>query len=69
MSEIKRIRTIKSAYEEIKALDSNTAITEWAIRAAVSGGAIPSRMVGTKYVVNLDTVIDYFGMGDSHECA
>ena len=68
MSENIKVRTIKAAYEEIKAMDPGTAITEWAIRTAVTGGYIPSRMVGNKYVVNLKSVFDYFGMGNSHEC-
>lgn len=57
---ITRLRTMKTAYEEIKKMDPGTAITEWAIRRAVTEGYIPSRRVGNKYVFNLDTLIDYF---------
>ena len=41
-------------------MDPGTAITEWAIKRAVTEGYIPSRRVGKKYVFNLDTLIDYF---------
>ena len=68
MSEIK-LRTIKSAYAEIKSMDPNTALTEWAVRQVVISGLIPSRRAGTKYLVNLSSVLDYFGAGDSNDCA
>ena len=57
---ITRLRTMKTAYEEIKKMDPGTAITEWAIRRAVTEGYIPSRRVGNKYVFDLDSLIDYF---------
>ena len=57
---ISKLRTMKTAYEEIIKMDPGTAITEWAIRKAVTEGYIPSRRVGNKYVFNLDTLLDYF---------
>lgn len=61
---MKRIRTIQGCYDEIKAQDSNTAITLRAIRRAVSEGDIPSRRIGSgkgwKYLVDLDEVVTYF---------
>lgn len=61
---MKRIRTIQSAYEEIKAADPNTGITLSAIRRAVSAGEIPSRRIGSrggyKYMVDLALVEAYF---------
>ena len=57
---ISKLRTMKTAYEEIIKIDPGTAITEWAIRKAVTEGYIPSRRVGNKYVFNLDTLLDYF---------
>lgn len=61
---MKRIRTIQGCYEEIKAADTNTAITLRAIRRAVSEGDIPSRRIGSgkgwKYLIDLDEVISYF---------
>ncbi|MCR4669179.1 MAG: hypothetical protein K5774_07420 [Clostridia bacterium] len=55
-----KVRTIETAYKEIKEIDPKTAITKWAIRQAVSGGCVPSRRVGNKYLVSLDTLLDYF---------
>ncbi len=57
---ISKLRTMKTAYEEIIKMDPGTAITEWAIRKAVTEGYIPSRRVGNKYVFNLDALLDYF---------
>ena len=61
---MKRIRTIKGCYDEIKSQDVNTAITLRAIRRAVSEGDIPSRRIGSgkgwKYLVDLDEVVSYF---------
>ena len=61
---MKRIRTITSAYNEIKADDPGTGITLRAIRRAVSDGDIPSRRIGAgkgwKYLVDLDEVVTYF---------
>ena len=59
-NKISRMRTMETAYKEIKEMDPWTAITRWAIRRAVSEGYVPSRRVGNKYVFNLDTLLDYF---------
>lgn len=55
-----KFRTIESAYNEIKEMDPNTAITKWAIRTVVAEGYVPSRRVGNKYIFNLDSLLDYF---------
>jgi hypothetical protein len=54
------MRTIKSAYTEIKQIDPNTAITEWAIRKAVTEGYVPSHMVGNKYLFSIERLLQYF---------
>ena len=54
-----RIRTIQSAYEEIKAVDPNTAVTEYRIRQLVIDGKIPSTRSGTKYLLDLDKLQSY----------
>ena len=53
---------METAYQEIKEMDPDTAITKWSIRRAVTEGYIPSRRVGNKYVFNLDTLLDYFNV-------
>ena len=55
-----RLRTIDSAYDEIKALDPNTAITKHYIRQLVTEGHISSKKAGAKYLFNLDTLLEYF---------
>lgn len=62
MTENIKMRTMETAYQAIKEMDPDTAITRWAIRQAVSGGYIPSRRVGNKYLFNLDTLLDYFNV-------
>lgn len=54
-----RMRTVKEAYQEIKELDSNTAITPYRIRQLVKTGAVPSVEAGKKRLVNLDMLLDY----------
>lgn len=62
MTEMIKMRTMETAYQAIKEMDPDTAITRWAIRQAVSGGYIPSKRVGKKYIFNLDTLLDYFNV-------
>ena len=54
-----RMRTIKQTIQELKAMDSETAFTETALRRAISSGAIPHLRAGNKILVNLDTVERY----------
>lgn len=51
-----RMRTIKQTIQELKAMDSETAFTETALRRAISSGAIPHLRAGNKILVNLDSV-------------
>lgn len=55
-----RLRTIDAAFEELKALDPNTAITKYRVRQLIITGEIPSRKVGTKYLFNLEDLLNYF---------
>ena len=56
---IPRMRTIKEAMQELRALDSHTAITEYHIRQLAVSGVIPRVQAGKKYLINLDTLIEY----------
>lgn len=56
---IPRMRTISEAAQEIKALDPRTAITEYHIRQLAVSGVIPRVKAGKKYLINLDTLIEY----------
>jgi hypothetical protein len=57
-----KFRTVKTAYEEIKRIDPDTAISKYAIQQAVYGGYVPAKMVGTKHVFNLNDLLDYFNV-------
>lgn len=52
-----RMRTIPQAYEELKRIDPNTAITLRAIRRMVNDGLIPYFTVGTKILINFDLLL------------
>lgn len=53
------IRTIKGALEEIKARDPKSDITMYAIRQIVKEGKIPYIRSGKKYLINVETLLDY----------
>lgn len=55
-----KMRTIEGAYKEIKELDPDTAITKYRIRKTVTGGYVPSRKAGNKYLVNVAKLLAYF---------
>lgn len=54
-----RFRTIEKAYEEIRQADTNTCLTKYRIRQLVVDGMIPSRKLGTKYIIDLDRLMAY----------
>ena len=55
-----RVRTIDAAFAEIKRLDPDTAISRTGLRRLVVSRRIRSFRVGNKYLVDLDTVEEYF---------
>lgn len=61
-----RIRTINQAYNLIKFNDPESAITEHLIRQLVIKGEIPSFKSGTKYLVDVDVILNhiYYMTGD-----
>jgi hypothetical protein len=56
-----RIRTIKEAYDMIKALDPGSSLSYFSFRKIVLSGAIPHFMNGNKYLLNYEDVETYFG--------
>lgn len=58
-----RMRTIRETAAYFKRLDPDTAITECAIRRMVRNGKLPYAKAGTKYLVSLDVVSNYFLKG------
>lgn len=56
---IPRMRTIREAAAELKALDSHTAVTEYHIRQLALSGVIPRVKAGRKLLINFDTLLEY----------
>ena len=53
-----RMRTIAQAAVWLREIDPDTAFTKTALRRLVVSGQLPSVRVGTKYLLNLDTIED-----------
>ena len=56
-----KYRTIQQAFECIKALDADTAITYHALRQLAVSAQIPSMRIGKKYVIDLDVLAAFMG--------
>lgn len=65
---MKKMRTINEAAAFMRQTDPGTAITKTALRRLVTSGQIPSVRVGTKYLVDLET-LDAFLAGSACEPA
>ena len=57
---IPRMRTVHEAAQEMKKLDPSTAVTEYHIRRLVLDGVLPRIKAGKKYLMNLDSLLEYF---------
>lgn len=55
-----QVRTINQIARILREEDPNTAITEKTLRRAVRDGQLPHRKVGTRTLLNLDTVRKYY---------
>ena len=62
-----KYRTIQQAYECIKALDAETAITLHALRQLVVSRQIPSVRVGKKYLIDMDVLSGFFSASLSQD--
>ena len=58
-NKIPRMHTVHEAAQEMKRLDANTAVTEYHIRRLVLDGVLPKIKAGKKYLINLDSLLDY----------
>ena len=56
---IKRYRTIRQCYEEIKRYDKDSAVSEWLIRSLCKKNIIEYRTSGNKSLVNFDSLLNY----------
>lgn len=59
-----RMRTAQGVMDTIKAEDPDTAITMRYIRRLINSGKIPVVNVGTKKLIDVDAVLEYFATGD-----
>lgn len=62
-SKIPRFRTAKQCIETIRAIDPDTAISEWYIRQLVASGTIMSYGTGNKHLINLDSLLEFLNRG------
>lgn len=61
---ISKMKTVKQCFEEIKKLDTDTAITQWFIRCLCKDNKVKHFMTGTKILVNFDDLINYLNNGN-----
>lgn len=59
MAELKKLRTTDQAFEEIKKMDPQSAITRCFIRKAIMGGDLPFIQTGCKRLIDLDDLIEF----------
>lgn len=55
-----RMRSIRETAKMFKEMDPNTEITECTIRKMVDQGTIPVFKTGTKYLINVDSLLEMF---------
>ena len=56
-----RMRSIRDTARLFKEMDPDTEITECTLRKMIAQGSIPAFKTGTKYLVNVDLLLDMFG--------
>lgn len=57
---MRRMRTIHETIKEIKAMDEKTSITENSIRNLCKAGKVKCILIGNRYLLDLDDLINYF---------
>lgn len=57
--EAPRMRTINEAMELLYQQDPNTAFTKHALRRLIVTDKLPHVMIGRKYLVNFDALVEY----------
>ena len=58
MPQVPRMRTVKKAMEEIRAIDSDTDFTERALRRMIANNEIAVVTIGNKKLINLDLLLE-----------
>lgn len=62
-----RMRLLKEAAAEVKALDPGTAVTPYFIRQLALEGKIKSVMAGRKRLINFDDLLQYLALPQGGE--
>lgn len=55
-----RMRSIRETAEFFRKMDPDTQLTEKTIRTMVAEGTIPAFKTGTKYLINVDSLLEMF---------
>ena len=56
-----RMRSIRETAEYFREMDPETQITEKCLRNMIANGEIPIVKRGSKYLINIDLLLDIFG--------
>ena len=54
-----RMRLIKLALKELRALDPNTCVSEHFLRVLINTGKIPYIKCGNRFLINFDKLLEY----------
>ncbi len=57
-----KLRTSDQAYELIKKMDPDTALTRHAVRTIITSGDIPTLKIGRKTLVDIDDLYEHLGI-------
>ena len=60
-----RMRTLPKAFEEVKRLDPDTALSLGTFRRVVKKGVIPITEVGSRRLINLDLLFEALNLSSS----
>lgn len=55
-----RMRSIRETAEFFREMDPDTQLTEKTLRIMIAEGSIPVFKTGTKYLINIDSLLDMF---------
>lgn len=64
---VPRLRTVPKAFEELKRIDPDTAMTMRALRRMVDSGEIPTISINSKKLINMDLLYQHFSCYDDSD--
>ena len=60
---IPKMRTVDSAYDELKRLDPKSDFTKRALRRMISTGELKTVKIGNKHLINFDLLLEILSCG------